>query len=832
LVVVDESAMADTPSLAHIQACCQEAGAKLLLTGDHHQLAAVGAAGGMELIAATGARHELAETRRFAYAWEGAASLRLRERNETVLADYHKHGRLVDGGALDHAEAAAARAWLADTLSGRHALLIVDTNEQVARLSAQLRADLVRLRRVDEHGVPLGLQGTWAGVGDIVQARRNGWHLAGYSGNRRGPINREQYRVTAVRDDGGLEVTPLLGGTDQIDGERIVLPADYVAEHLALGYATTVHAAQGLTVDTCHTVVTQTTSAEAFYVAMTRGRQANTAHVVTQAVPADASPGTVLTAVHRSPEAVLAGVFETSDPQRSALAHVVDSATETQSVRTPAELFADAAQLATAGRTASWLDQLVNERHLTPDQRIAIAVEDGATTLSGLLRRVELAGHDPKQVLTDAVTERSLDDARQITSVLHSRISDRVSLDPVGDAFADWTPTVDDPQWQAYLTTLASAADDRLRDLGRQAAVDTPSWALEALGAPPAADRVQDRAAWEKRAASVATFREMAGHTDESDPLGPPPKPGQVETYAAWRAAWRALGRPEADLAEAEMSTGQLRVRIRAYDREKNWAPDYVANQLAGTRQAADKHRHDATLWEAQAAATMEHDTAARLRDEAGKSASLAKALEDRASQLAEADEARAAWYAHTAETRAAAERAAAELTTRQADQAPEPLPVTAEEWLTAHDTGAKAEDPHRKITDEHDLAEIEDQRAKDQRDVGHRTTLAPSPETDIRDETGQESTAKKPMSINRAVDEVRVPTADETAESVRRAQRALNELKHRQAVEARHAEDEARENTSRWHANQESRATGHDRQVRPVHQEDGHDAFLLDASA
>ena len=764
-------------------------------------------------------------------AWEGAASLRLRERDQTVLADYHKHGRLLDGGALDQAEAAAARAWLADTLAGRHALLIVDTNEQVARLSAQLRADLVRLGRVDDQqSVPLGLQGTWAGVGDIVQARRNGWHLAGYHGNRRGPINREQYRVTAVRDDGGLEVTTLLGGTDRVEGDRIVLPADYVAEHLALGYATTVHAAQGLTVDTCHTVVTQTTAAEALYVGMTRGRQANTAHVVTRAVPADAPPGTVLTAVHRSPMPVLAGVFETSDPQRSALAQAVDSATEAESVRTPAELFADAAQLATAGRTASWLDQLVDDGHLTPDQRIALAVEDGATTLSGLLRRVELAGHDPKQVLTDAVTQRSLDDARQITSVLHSRISDRVSLDPVGDTFAEWTPSVEDPQWQDYLTTLARAADERRRDLGRQAATDAPIWAVEALGAPPAPDRAEDRAAWEERAASVATYREMVGHDDESDPLGQPPKPGQVETYAAWRSAWRALGRPEADRAEAEMSTGQLRVRIRAYEREKAWAPDYVANQLAGTRQAADKHRHDATLWDAQAAATIEHDAAARLRDEAAKSAALARALDDRASQLAEADEARAAWYAHTAETRAAAERAAAELTARQADQPAEPPPVTAEEWLAAHDAEAKAEDPYRKITDEHDLADVADQRAKDQREGGHGKPLTQSPEPDIREETAQQGTAEKSVARDRAADEVRVPTADETAESVRRAQRALQELKHRQAAEARHAEDEAREEVSRWHADQESRATDHEARSGPANHKDGHEAFVLDA--
>jgi hypothetical protein len=830
LVVVDESAMANTADLVRIHAYCREAGAKLLLTGDHHQLAAVGAAGGMDLVAATGARHELAETRRFTHAWEGAASLRLRERDQTVLADYHKHGRLLDGGALDQAEAAAARAWVADTLAGRQALLIVDTNEQVARLSAQLRADLVRLGRVDDQeSVPLGLQGTWAGVGDIVQARRNGWHLAGYHGNRRGPINREQYRVTAIREDGRLEVTSILGHTDQIQDDRIVLPAAYVAEHLALGYATTVHAAQGLTVDTCHTVVTQSTAAEALYVGMTRGRQANTAHVVTRAVPAEAPPGSVLTAVHRSPAVVLAGVFETSDPQRSALAQAVESAAEAESVRSPAELFADASQLATASRTASWLDQLVNDGHLTPDQRIALAVEDGATTLTGLLRRVELAGHDPKQALTNAVAQRSLDDARQITSVLHSRISDRVSLDPLGDTFADWTPTVDDPQWQTYLTTLAGAADDRRRDLGRKTATDAPIWAVEAFGVPPAPDRAEERAAWEDRAASVATYREMIGHDEKSDPLGQPPKPGQAETYAAWRAAWRALGRPEADVAEAEMSTGQLRVRIRAYEREKSWAPDHVANQLAETRQAADKHRHDATLWSAQAATTSEHD-AARLRDETADSDALAKALDDRASELAEADEARAAWYAHTAATRAAAERAAAELTARQADMRAELPPITAEEWLTAHDAEAKAEDPYRRITNEHDLADVVDRRVEDQQEVDHGKPLAQSPEPDIREATAAEGTSEKLMARNRAADEVRAPTADETAESVRRAQRALQELKHRQAADARHTEDEAREEVSRWHADQQSRTPQQRARSGPANHEEGHGGVVRDA--
>src|SRR6185436_2110525 len=116
----------------------------------------------------------------------------------------------LDAGTREQAEQSAARAWLGDTLAGRRSLLLVDTNDQAAHLSAQLRAELVRLGRVTDHGVPLTAQGTVAGVGDLVQARSNDWDLAGVEGNRRGPINRETYQVTGFRDDGGLDVAPVL----------------------------------------------------------------------------------------------------------------------------------------------------------------------------------------------------------------------------------------------------------------------------------------------------------------------------------------------------------------------------------------------------------------------------------------------------------------------------------------------------------------------------------------------------------------------------------------------------------------------------------------------
>jgi hypothetical protein len=53
----------------------------------------------------------------------------------------------------------------------------------------------------------------------------------------------------------------------------------FVSEDVDLGYAITAHRAQGVTVDTAHTLVTPSTTTENLYVSMTRGQHTNTARV-------------------------------------------------------------------------------------------------------------------------------------------------------------------------------------------------------------------------------------------------------------------------------------------------------------------------------------------------------------------------------------------------------------------------------------------------------------------------------------------------------------------------------------------------------------------------
>jgi ATP-dependent exoDNAse (exonuclease V) alpha subunit len=85
--------------------------------------------------------------------------------------------------------------------------------------------------------------------------------------------NRARWTVRAIGEDGGL----LLAGADG----TVRLPAVYVARKVDLGYAQTIHAAQGRTVDHSILVVDGPIDGRAVYVGLTRGRQSNDAFVVT-----------------------------------------------------------------------------------------------------------------------------------------------------------------------------------------------------------------------------------------------------------------------------------------------------------------------------------------------------------------------------------------------------------------------------------------------------------------------------------------------------------------------------------------------------------------------
>jgi len=75
------------------------------------------------------------------------------------------------------------------------------------------------------------------------------------------------------------------------NGRILTLPAAYVSTATELGYATTVHSAQGVTADTMHGVVAGVESRQQLYTMITRGRTANHLYV---SVVGDGDPHAVI----------------------------------------------------------------------------------------------------------------------------------------------------------------------------------------------------------------------------------------------------------------------------------------------------------------------------------------------------------------------------------------------------------------------------------------------------------------------------------------------------------------------------------------------------------
>ncbi|WP_293773500.1 hypothetical protein [Sporichthya sp.] len=138
--------------------------------------------------------------------------------------------------------------------------------------------------------------------------------------------NGDRWRVVALQVDGSLDAVPA-GPEDRNPGSAVRLPADYVRDHVELGYALTVHRAQGVTADTSHLLVREGMAREALYVAMTRGRHANHAYIVTDTggaethvAPKEPTGRQILETVLRSPGSATSA---TSALRRRQASHVL-----------------------------------------------------------------------------------------------------------------------------------------------------------------------------------------------------------------------------------------------------------------------------------------------------------------------------------------------------------------------------------------------------------------------------------------------------------------------------------------------------------------------------
>jgi hypothetical protein len=287
LVIIDEGSTMSMAHLAEIVALAERDNAKVLLTGDHQQLAAVEAGGGMSLLADHLGHTQLAVPVRFTADWEQQASLRLREGDKTALELYDEHGRITGGDQAQVFED-ARRAYVAARLAGQGVLLMAYTREDCRELSRIIRDDLIHLGLVDSGpAVPL-VGGARASAGDLIVARENDHNLVTDPGHTL--ANGDRFIIDQVTGQ-GLLVRRVLED-EQLAKRPVIYPAAKLAT-TDLGYAVTGHTGMGGTVACGEAVFRGGEPREWAYVALTRGRERNTARVITAGHAADPSPGTV-----------------------------------------------------------------------------------------------------------------------------------------------------------------------------------------------------------------------------------------------------------------------------------------------------------------------------------------------------------------------------------------------------------------------------------------------------------------------------------------------------------------------------------------------------------
>ncbi|MCK0111889.1 relaxase domain-containing protein [Ornithinimicrobium sp. F0845] len=462
LVVVDEAGMADTLTLDRVITHALARGASVRLIGDDQQLAAVGAGGVLRDMATTQGAVRLTEVVRFSDPAEAEATLALRAGDASALGFYLDRGRVHVGDLATTVEAVFT-AWSRDRASGRDCLMLAPTRELVASLNTRARA--ARLGSSTPGREVTLADGTHASAGDVVITRRNDRRLG--VGGTDWVKNGDRWTVTAVEG-------PTLSVRHVHSGLRAKLPAGYVAELVELGYAATVHGAQGLTADTMQGIVTGQESRQLLYTMLTRGRHENHVYVLS----ATDGDGHTLPLIETTSPAT---ATETLQGVLARDGAAVSATTEKARAADPAALLHNAAERYEDGLLAG-AENVLGPAWSDDIEAAAEALVPGLThasawpSLRAHLTLTQADGRDAIGALTVTTAYRGLDDADDPAAVLLSRLDRRPAGGPL-----PWLPAipkrlVTDPVWAGYLT----AREERVRALAaqvRQGATIEQQWA-------------------------------------------------------------------------------------------------------------------------------------------------------------------------------------------------------------------------------------------------------------------------------------------------------------------------------------------------------------------
>jgi len=280
VLVVDEAGMLGTRALNELIELTATYRLKLVAVGDPHQLPEIEAGGLFAALIDSAPTSHLSGNQRQRAGWERAALAELRDGDVlAAVRAYDEHGRLRIAETTDELSGRL----VADYRESRTAtgpgetVVVTSSRADARRLNRLIRQSLVDAGELGDTEITVQVaSGTQRGFrcGDEVVVTANDYPRALLNGTR---------GVVAAVDERSGRVTVRLG-----DGRDVSLPRGYLESgRLVHGYALTCHRAQGMTVEVALVSGSVALTRESGYVAMSRGRQANTLYLTHDALRHD-----------------------------------------------------------------------------------------------------------------------------------------------------------------------------------------------------------------------------------------------------------------------------------------------------------------------------------------------------------------------------------------------------------------------------------------------------------------------------------------------------------------------------------------------------------------
>nr|WP_073139672.1 Ti-type conjugative transfer relaxase TraA [Roseomonas rosea] len=293
VLVVDEAGLVGSRQLGRVLAHAREAGAKVVLVGDAKQLQAIEAGAAFRAVVERVGAAEVTAVRRQREGWQREATGKLATgRTTAALERYEAAGMVREHGTAEEARAALVAGWMAarqgrGTEPGRgdsgdpasttpSQVMLAHTRADVADLNARARAALREAGTLagEDHRLETARGPQDFAIGERVMFLRNERSL----GVKNGTLG-TLVRVEGVAADGSdVRLAVRLDGREGVGSGREVAFQLRDYGELAPGYATTVHKAQGVTVDRAHVLATPGMDRHMAYVALTRHRDGVVLH--------------------------------------------------------------------------------------------------------------------------------------------------------------------------------------------------------------------------------------------------------------------------------------------------------------------------------------------------------------------------------------------------------------------------------------------------------------------------------------------------------------------------------------------------------------------------